>query len=83
MDGAADADLIVTDANILGGTPVVRGTRISVYAILGRLVHGDTVADLLADCPELTAEMIEAAAAYARKHPLADTFGGRPWRPST
>lgn len=83
MDGAAEAEPIVTDANVLGGTPVMRGTRISVYAILGRLVHGDTVAQVLADYPELTAEMIDTAASYARKHPLTDTFGGRPWRPST
>ena len=77
--GAARDKLIVEDEEILGGTPVIRGTRISVYSILGRLTHGDAVADLLSDYPELTAESVEAAAIFARSHPLVGRPGGRPW----
>jgi uncharacterized protein (DUF433 family) len=77
--GAARDRLIVEDEEILGGTPVILGTRISVYSILGRLDHGDTVDDLLADHPELTAEAVEAAAIFARSHPLVGRPGGRPW----
>jgi len=77
--GFARDKLIVEDDDILGGTPVIRGTRISVYSILGRLTHGDTVADILSDYPDLTAEAVEAAAIFARSHPLVGRPGGRPW----
>jgi hypothetical protein len=34
---------IAVDDEIMGGTPVIRGTRITVYAVLGRIDHGDTI----------------------------------------
>ncbi|MBX3484272.1 DUF433 domain-containing protein [Phenylobacterium sp.] len=77
--GAARERLIVEDEDVLGGTPVIRGTRISVYSILGRIADGDTVADILSDYPELTAEAVEAAAIFARSHPLVGRPAGRPW----
>lgn len=77
--GAARDAMIVEDAAILGGAPVIRGTRISVHALLGRLTHGDTVADILSDYPDLTAEAVDAAAIFARSHPLVGRPGGRPW----
>lgn len=80
--GDARDQLIVEDEAILGGTPVIRGTRISVYSILGRLSHGDTVADIVADHPELTPQSIDAAAIFARSHPLVGRPGGRPWLPA-
>jgi uncharacterized protein (DUF433 family) len=75
---ARDA-FIVTDEAIKGGTPVIRGTRMTVYAILGRIDHGDTVDDILAENPDLTRDAIEAAVIYARTHPLVGRPGGRPW----
>ncbi len=69
---------ITSDADILGGTPVIRGTRLTVYAILARLQGGDTVDDLEADYPELPREAFMAAALYA--HPLLGRPSGRPWR---
>lgn len=71
---------VISDAGILGGTPVVRGTRLTVFAILGRLQDGDTVDDLEADYPELPREAFTAAALYARTHPLRGRPSGRPWR---
>ena len=71
---------IVSDTDILGGTPVIRGTRISVYAVLGRLQNGDSVADLVADNPDIPRDAFEAAAIFARAHPLRGRPGGRPWR---
>ena len=73
---------ITTDADILGGTPVVVGTRITVYAVLGRLQGGDTVDDLIDDYPEVSHEAFEAAALYAKAHPLRGPPSGRPWRNS-
>jgi uncharacterized protein (DUF433 family) len=79
----ADRDaFIVVDDDIKGGTPVIRGTRMTVYAVLGRVDHGDTVEDILADNPDLTRDALEAAIIYARTHPLVGRPGGRPWTSS-
>ena len=42
---------IHSDPDILGGTPVIRGTRITVYSVLGRLDGGETIDDLVEDYP--------------------------------
>ncbi len=70
---------IVIDELIKGGTPVIRGTRITVYSVLGRVEHGDTVDDIQGDNPDLSRDAIEAAVTYARTHPLIGRPGGRPW----
>ncbi len=62
--------VIVRNPEILGGTPVIRGTRISARVILGRLNDGDTVDIILEDYPYLDRETIEAAASYARRNGL-------------
>lgn len=77
-DRARD-ELIVRDPRILGGTPVIKGTRLNVHAVAGRLEHGERVEDLLKDYPTLTREQIEAAHLYARANPLRGRPGGRPW----
>ena len=77
--GKAREDYIVADPEIMGGTPVLRGTRMTVYAILGRLEGGDTIADIIEDNPHLSREALETAALYARTHPLVGRPGGRPW----
>ena len=71
---------ITSDADILGGTPVVAGTRVTVYAVLGRLQDGDTVEDLVDDYPHIPREALEAAELYAKAHPLRGRPSGRPWR---
>lgn len=71
---------IELNPDIKGGTPVVKGTRISVYSIQGRIGHGDTIEDVLEDNPDLPRDAIEAALAYARANPLVGRPGGRPWQ---
>ncbi|WP_234831457.1 DUF433 domain-containing protein [Sphingobium yanoikuyae] len=75
----AREDHIVVDPEIMGGTPVIRGTRMTVYSVLGKLAGGDTIEDILADNPHLTREAVETAALYARTHPIMGRPGGRPW----
>lgn len=70
---------IVIDEAIMGGTPVIRGTRITVYSILGRIEHGETIDDILVDNPDVPREALEAAATFARTHPLIGRPSGRPW----
>ena len=74
---------IVSDPAILGGTPVIRDTRITVYSVLGRLQDGDSVDDLVADNPDIPRAAFEAAAIFARAHPLRGRPSGRPWRHAT
>jgi uncharacterized protein (DUF433 family) len=70
---------IVIDESILGGTPVIRGTRITVYSVLGRVEHGETIGELASDNPDIPREAFETAVIYARTHPLMGRPGGRPW----
>lgn len=70
---------IEVDSDVMGGTPVLRGTRMTVYSVLGRLDGGDSIDDILEDNPHLTREAVETAALYARTHPLVGRPGGRPW----
>ena len=74
-------DLIVSNPGILGGTPCIRGTRLSVYAIAARL-GGDeeTAEDIVRENPWVTAEMVQAAVEYAGRVPLVEHPDARPWR---
>ncbi len=71
---------ITSHPDILGGTPVITGTRITVYAVLGRLQGGDSVDDLVEDYPEVPREAFMAAELYAKAHPLRGRPSDRPWR---
>ncbi len=71
---------IKSDPEVLGGTPVIEGTRIPVYAVLGRLRHGDTLEDLLEDYPSVPRHAFQAAEIYAANNPLRGRPSGRPWR---
>jgi len=55
---------IHSDPEILGGKPVVRGTRIPVELILEYLADGGTMADIIDGYPSLTEEDIRAAIAF-------------------
>ena len=59
-------DRIVLDPQIMLGKPVIKGTRITVELIVGRLSEGMTVDELLEAYPHLTKEDIFAALAYCR-----------------
>lgn len=56
---------ITVDAQICGGKPLIRGTRIMVKNILGMVAGGYTVDRILEAYPELAREMVEAALEYA------------------
>jgi len=58
-------EYIIADSKILGGKPVIKGTRISVAFILQLLASGMSVEDILKGYPHLTREAILAAIDYA------------------
>jgi len=68
---------IVINEEIKGGTPVIRGTRVTVYSVLGQVEHGETIDNILRDNPNLSREAVETAVIYARTHPLMGRPGGR------
>ena len=56
---------IHSDDRILGGKPVIRGTRISVELVLEYVADGCSVADILAAYPHLTDADVRAALTFA------------------
>lgn len=56
---------ITANPKILGGKPIIRGTRISVEFILELLASGATEAGILKDYPHLKPPDIKACLAYA------------------
>lgn len=68
---------ITFDKDVLGGKPVVRGLRISVDMILELLVKGATTQEILEDYPELEADDLRAALAYAHHLVAGETVVDR------
>lgn len=56
---------IEVNPSVLGGKPVIRGSRISVELILGLLAKGMTFDDILSEYPHLARDDLEAAVRYA------------------
>ena len=59
--------LITQDSDILGGKPIIKGTRMSVESILELLASGMEIDEILKDYPILKKEHILAAIEYASK----------------
>lgn len=56
---------IHADSDILGGKPVVKGTRLSVNFILRLFANGWTFKEILESYPRLSSESLQAVFAYA------------------
>lgn len=59
--------LITQNSKILGGKPIIAGTRMSVEIILESLAGGMSLEEMLKEYPFLKKEHIQAAIAYAAK----------------
>ena len=57
---------------VLGGKPVIRGTRVPVEIIVRKLAEGASVAEILGDFPRLTEEDVRAALRFAADTLSAD-----------
>ncbi|MBI5380081.1 MAG: DUF433 domain-containing protein [Nitrospirae bacterium] len=62
-------DYIVSDPDVLGGKPILKGTRLSVEFVLDLLAAGWDRAAIKENYPNLTEDRILAVLAYA-----AETF---------
>jgi uncharacterized protein (DUF433 family) len=58
--------IIVKDPDILGGTPVFRGTRVPFQALLDYLEGGETLAEFLDDFPTVSKDAAIAALDLAK-----------------
>jgi uncharacterized protein (DUF433 family) len=66
MEGAMNyRDRIVRDPRIVGGEPIIKGTRVTLRTVLASLAEGATTAEILADFPTLTEDDVRAAIAFA------------------
>jgi len=76
MSHMATVDSIVhCDPQILGGTPVFRGTRVPVKNLIDYLAGGDTLNQFLDDFPTVSREQAVAVLELARD---LLTAGARP-----
>ncbi len=66
--------MVVSDPEILGGVPVVRGTRVPAHDVAANVMAGYSIGQILEDYPSLDADKIELAKIYAEANPMR----GRP-----
>jgi uncharacterized protein (DUF433 family) len=66
--------IVVEDTDILGGTPVIKGTRVPVYDVAASAEAGLTTARIKNAYPSLDDNLIELAVLYAKAMPAR----GRP-----
>ena len=56
---------IVADHRIMGGVPCIRGTRIPVATVVGLFAQGQSIEEILADYPQLSAADVRAPLEFA------------------
>jgi len=65
----AAQEIVVSDPEILSGTPVIRGTRVPVYDVAASVSSGIPVDRILAAYPSLKRKQVELAALYVEANP--------------
>jgi len=66
MESVPANEVIVKDPEILGGTPVFRGTRVPFQALLDYLEGGETLNEFLDDFPTVSREAAVGALEFAK-----------------
>jgi len=59
-------EIVVRDPDVLGGTPVFRGTRVPLQALLDYIEGGQTIDEFLDDFPTVTRNSAVAALELAK-----------------
>jgi len=60
---------VSTDDRLLGGTPVIKGTRVPVYDVAASVALGYPIERILSSYPSLNQEQVELAALFAEANP--------------
>ena len=71
--------MIISDPEIMRGSPVYRGTRIPVELIASMLSQGASAEEILAGYPALDKEKVELAPLYVQAFPRLGRPSARPW----
>ncbi|MFC4172882.1 DUF433 domain-containing protein [Microvirga sp. GCM10011540] len=64
-------DKIVSDPEILGGMPVIKGTRVLVYDLAASVQTGIPRERILAAYPSIREHHLDLAVSYAEANPLS------------
>lgn len=65
----AAQEIVVSDPEILRGTPVIRGTRVPVYDVAASVASGVPMERILSGYPSLKRKQVELAALYVEANP--------------
>jgi uncharacterized protein (DUF433 family) len=71
--------VVVSDPDIRGGEPVVRGTRIPAYLLHDLAEQGATEEELLADYPAIDRDRLSFVLLYTKTHPRPGRPRKQPW----
>jgi uncharacterized protein (DUF433 family) len=71
--------MVVSDPEVMGGTPVYRGTRIPVDLVATMSAQGASVEEILDGYPALSREQVELAPLYVAAFPRRGRPVRRPW----
>jgi len=71
--------MVVSDPEIRGGEPVIRGTRIGVYEVATMLERGAGEEEILSGYPTLQPEHLALAVIYAKAYPRRGRPPRHPW----
>jgi len=77
---AKAAAMVVSDPEIRGGEPVIKGTRIGVYEVATMLQRGASKEEILSGYPTLRPEHLDLAVIYAKAYPRRRRLPKHPWR---
>jgi uncharacterized protein (DUF433 family) len=72
-------EMIVSDPDIMRGSPVYRGTRIPVQLVADMLSKGATPDEIVEGYPALDKEKVELAPLYVQAFPRRGRPMSRPW----
>ena len=65
MTEANEFDRITFDPAVMGGKACIRGMRITVGLVVSLVAEGSTIEEILANYPDLEADDVRQALAYA------------------
>jgi uncharacterized protein (DUF433 family) len=72
-------EMVSSDPEIMGGTPVFKGTRVPVDLVADMLAGGATTEEILDGYPTLDREKVSIAPLYMRAFPRRGRRTRRPW----
>lgn len=71
--------MVVSDPEVMGGTPVYRNTRIPIDLVATMMAQGATVEEILEGYPALSHEQVELAPLYVAAFPRRGRPARRTW----